>query len=495
MQTDATDGTVRATAWLSSLALAAVCLLFASRPVHHDIFHQMALVRESLRQGRLLDHDVFSYTAPVRPMIDHEWGAGAIAFAVTEWAGAPGIFLLNAALFAGLMLISARRLRSAKVPLVFVVPALLLLAAVAAYLYTPVCAQAYSLAIYAGLLSLLARDAGGSRRWIPLWLGLFVLWANLHGGIAVAFVTVAAYAVEQAWRGKPWRHLGLVLAAMALLLSVNPYGWRYYGYLLRALVMSRPQIAEWDPRWLIADVSPTTVGFFLCLGLAAYVIAARRLRGVEGVAVLILLGAASIRVMKLAPFFAIAWVFVVPAAFGRTRLGRALERAFLRWSTAAGMASLAVVVLAGALFVTKRPWELAVASQYPVGPVEYLSAAHFRGNVMTYFSQGAYVSWKLYPNVKVSCDGRYEVAYSNELVNDNFRFYWTDVEGAYQRVLAAWPTDLILVGRKFPLARKLESQRAWRPVYLDDGFSLYARPGLELPRVDRRGQAIVGRFP
>jgi hypothetical protein len=111
---------------------------------------------------------------------------------------------------------------------------------------------------------------------------------------------------------------------------------------------------------------------------------------------------------------------------------------------------------------------------------------------MVPFAQGAYVSWKLFPAVKVSVDGRYEVAYSNELVDRMFRFY--AAEPGWEETLKAYPTDLVLVSRRAPLARVIQ-ESGWRKAYEDREFELYARPGLNLPFSDRTSQSFTGVFP
>jgi len=58
----------------------------------------MALIRESLAQGHLLKVDPYAYTPTVRPLIDHEWGAGTIAYFATQWLGGRAILLLKFAL-------------------------------------------------------------------------------------------------------------------------------------------------------------------------------------------------------------------------------------------------------------------------------------------------------------------------------------------------------------------------------------------------------------
>src|ERR1700756_5165965 len=71
------------------------CQLIAYNFVDIDLWHQMALIRESLAGGHLLKTDPFAYTPTLQPWIDHEWGAGAVAFFTTLWFGGRAILLVK----------------------------------------------------------------------------------------------------------------------------------------------------------------------------------------------------------------------------------------------------------------------------------------------------------------------------------------------------------------------------------------------------------------
>ena len=130
---------------------------------------------------------------------------------------------------------------------------------------------------------------------------------------------------------------------------------------------------------------------------------------------------------------------------------------------------------------------------YPVGAVEYLKSTNFAGNLFTPFVPGGYCLYQLYPAVKVSLDGRYEVAYQPGLLEENVDFY--AARGNWRATLSKYPTDLVLVPASAPVYAKLRDDADWREVYVDDCFSLFARPGLALSRVDRRGETFAPRFP
>jgi len=124
---------------------------------------------------------------------------------------------------------------------------------------------------------------------------------------------------------------------------------------------------------------------------------------------------------------------------------------------------------------------------------EAMIALEIAGLVEVRVGAGAFVSWKLYPRVRISLDSRYEVAFEPALLTEHVAFF--DARDGWQRFLAAYPTDLVLAPADAPIASALATQAAWTIVYRDDAFTLFARPGLSLPTLDRRDHPIVGTFP
>jgi hypothetical protein len=124
--------------------------------------------------------------------------------------------------------------------------------------------------------------------------------------------------------------------------------------------------------------------------------------------------------------------------------------------------------------------------------VDYLARQQFSGNVMVPFRLGAYVSWKLFPAVKVSLDSRYEETYPDSFVQSIFKFYEAAPE--WRSTLDAFPTDVVLVPSETPISRVMP-QSGWNKVYLDHQFQLYTRPGRALPVEDRSSTSFTGVFP
>jgi hypothetical protein len=237
---------------LAVLEVAARCCLVAfflvrvAAPVADlDNWHEMALIRESLAAGHLLKTDVFAYTPTLNPVVDHEWGAGALLYFTVKtfggWAIVPLKFLV--ALLTGAAVLLCARLRrtgleAQTVLAPLVIPAFSLGCATLR-------AQAYSFLFFAVLLYLLELDSAGKRRWIAAWMAIVVLWVNMHGGVVIGILTLGLYWVECVVRRKPHLHILGVMAGSIAAMSVNPYGVAYFRYLWGALRMARPQITEW----------------------------------------------------------------------------------------------------------------------------------------------------------------------------------------------------------------------------------------------------------
>jgi len=486
--------------WLKLASYAGLISFFLSliafNLVDVDIWHEMALIRESLRAGHLLRQDVFAYTPTLSPSIHHEWGAGLLAYGLTYWIGSDAILVLKylIALLIGFLCLRCAMSMGANGAVWAV------LCPMAIYLsqlgFLPVIrAQVYSFFFAACCFWVFEQDSRGNRQWLIPWLCLFPVWVNLHGGFVVGLGLLALYAIEQALRRQPFIHLFYVLAGSMIEVFINPFGPAYIRYIMRALTMTRPYIQEWQPVWFFGPLRTTT--FLAAVAIGTYSVAKIGIKRAPGLLMLIATAVQATMHFKLMPLFAIAWISHVPAYLQQTPIGQ--------WMTSFTQRRFAFVLstwlLVISIYLTDairwQFWRMRVPQSdsgfaYPVGAVDYLRQQHFVGNVMVPFRQGAYVSWKLFPAVKVSVDSRYEVAFSDEWVRRTFQFY--AAEAGWQETLNAYPTDLVLVPLLSPVAQVIQ-QSGWHMVYVDREFEILARPDVLLPFGNPSAETFTGKFP
>jgi hypothetical protein len=482
--------------WLRRLPLVACALFFCALISYNfvdiDIWHQMALIRESLAAGHLLTADVYAYTPTTRPWVDHEWGAGAVGYWLTAWMGSRSILILKFAAALGTLwaCVWCAKRRGADLRL-FTVCAPLAIFLMYLGFFSTVRAQVYSFFLAALLLWLLELDREGNRRWIIPWLLIFPAWINLHAGFVVGIGFVALHLAEEAYSRRPWRHLLWLMLGMSAETLVNPYGIAYFAYLRHALFMSRPFSPEWSSVLTLGTNSLTAFG--LALLVAAYAVIAGRSGSVDGISILLVAAIEGALHRKLLPLFAIASLCYVPSYLGTTNVGSWWARFCETRSRFCALAWGAFACACLFVAVRQKPWQIAVPQPlYPVGPVQYLAQQGFKGNLLVPFRLGAYVSWKLYPSVKVSLDSRYEVAYFDVVMKQIFDFY--EARPGWQSTLTLYPTDLILVPKDAPISRLILTVD-WHSVYTDRQFALYARKGLSLPIEDWSTRSFAGTFP
>jgi hypothetical protein len=478
--------------WLAAVVGLAIAAFFAYRisgaVADPDLYHLMALAREALRAEAVPRADVFAFT-PTRPVVvDHEWGAALVAYLAATALGGPGILALRYAFAAGIAALSIRTARRAGADGAALAIAALVAIRLVEYGFSPARPQLYTFTGVAFTLACLERDRAGDRGWMAAHALGLLLWANLHGGFVVSFLLLGAYAVEAALARRPFRHVLLLATLESPVVIANPWSFDYPRYLARAIAMPRPIIPEWLP--LLSPSAPPAhvLAFGVAVLLVAYGLWRARPRVTGGLPVVALTAFMALRSHRFLPIFGIAWMATVPPLLARTPLAE-LARSFARRAprALAGTAG-ALALLLIFLVARERPWSLLVpngppslsvgALTYPVGAARFLRASGFRGRLMTTFETGGYVSWKLFPDVLVSLDGRYEVAYPDRVVSDVMAFY--DGSRPPEEILARYGPDAVLLPRA---SDRLRARIGW-PVSYDDGaFAVLLRPGLELASV------------
>jgi hypothetical protein len=263
---------------------------------------------------------------------------------------------------------------------------------------------------------------------------------------------------------------------------VNPYGIHYPFYLYYGTTLDRPLINEWKP--LLSVIND--VGFLTLLGSSAVLAiigfkSSWRTRPFE-VFVILLTAYLALKHVRHLSIYAVTWACIVPGSLAQGSFGQELTKIGTRLAK-----PIVVVAAIGGMFlgfqaVQAKFWKMQVPAffedaeptgmLYPVGAVQHLEKSKFHGNLMVPFSVGAFVSWNLYPDVKVSIDSRYEVAYPPGAIEESFDFY--DAKGDWKKTLAKYETDLVLVPNFKPIKRGIDSMVEWSLVYSDPMYSLFS---------------------
>lgn len=507
----------------SSFFCTALVLAMDSRVsvASHDMFHALALFRSIIDTGSFPTTDVFAFTPTRNPVVHHEWLFGGLLYLFTEFSGwgIAGVAVLKYALLAGSAAGLARvaRLRGASPS---VTAGILCISLVFGWTgLGTLRAQMVTVFFVVVLINLLESYRLGHRRLAWFWPPLMVCWMNIHGGFVVGCGLYLWYTIESTWRSalsrkKPHCGGGYVFPPKVLLLPsaiaehkwlwsagivslpclmLNPYGGDYVRYLVSALRMPRPRISEWAPLWTVG-VGPL-VAWCVLVGLLGYAAGAKRGskgRELTNIAFLALAAAMTLRHARHGSLLAVLSIAYLPSYLMGSSLGLRFTVLSRRYATA--VVPVVGLVAATLLWqatqrsfwkVTMPTTDAAAPFHYPAGAVQYLSDVQFSGRLMTSFTDGAYVSWQLFPACLVSMDGRYEAAYPDGAAEANADFY-AAVPG-WRNYLSNTDPDAVLVSKRAPIYNRLAPDRrpsGWRCCYEDASFAIFSRTA-RLPHLTR----------
>ena len=409
------------TDWRDSLAVAllfaAIALLLVFPIQDYDTFWHLANGRAMVDGGRIVNEEIFSFTAAGKPFSNHEWLAQTILFLSYNSLGSAGLIGLKILIALTVILILHRtmlgngcgRIESALLCFLAVYAALF------RYTERP---QLFSF-LGIALLGLIFHGFRTGRynekilRWLPC---ILVMWDFLHGAVyglaylgaylageSVAFLLNRQWPGVTALSGARLRHLwtwtGITLAAML----INPYGPRSYDIFLQftgknTMVSMTGEflptpLKGYIPFWALFALTSATLLFTLRRSGPALAItllpfaylSVRYTRGIE---------AFNLVALPIIAALAGPWLSRLTSAKGKT--GR-----ILLW-----------ILVAIALTFTGHYKFLKPAhlfsfgggisdTTFPVGSVNFIKETGLTGNLYNTDRFGGYLAWFITPERKI----------------------------------------------------------------------------------------------
>ncbi len=244
-------------------------------------FWHVAVGQRMLDTGELVREDPFSFTAHGKPWISQYWPCEIAMAALYRIGGWDVLLVVTVTILAAMYAWVAGRLhRSGLLFMCVVLAVVLALAASSPQFHVrPLILTIVLLALtFALLVDVEGGRASTGRLW---WLvPLFVVWANVHGGVLGGLGTVALAcagwlcAPLAGWDSpaRTWRQrleLAALPVACTAALLVNPYGWELPKLWLSILALPLPEIIEEHGPLVGAGGSGWTTAVFGAVYLAA----------------------------------------------------------------------------------------------------------------------------------------------------------------------------------------------------------------------------------
>ena len=259
---------------------------------------------------------------------------------------------------------------------------------------------------------------------------------------------------------------------------LNPYGAELWSFLATTVRLDRPNINDWRP--LAEADAQVILPWLLTAALTATALVRARLRLPLAHAALVLgLGAASIRVNRLDVFFTLSAVMLLGPHLqsNEPRPPRAA------WTRPVVVSALVLSLAALAIGWRARSALSCVRLDGPWMPEREAGALvasdGMRGRMLTWFDWGQYVIWHSAPRVQVSLDGRRETVYSDAFVARHLQLYFNPDPPL--TLLTALRPDLAWLPADLPLTRALDDA-GWHRLFTGPVSVIFSRDAGEAPR-------------
>jgi len=448
-----------------------------------DTFYDLRAGQLIWQTGQIPHADVFSFTAPGAQWIPHEWLAQLIFYGVQSAIGFWGLVAFVAVLAAAayyLLLVLAMQ-KGAN----FYITLLVLFASgVAGFSFWVPRPQSIVFLLCVALIYVLEQYRETPRvRYLYGAAGIVFLWANINASVALGIGIIALFLLALALRGRRWspplKYLLCTLLGSTALAFVNPSGYKIftYGFIILPSIKAF-DVYEWQPLtayWAGWDTKAFVVAIAAATLFLLWRLCRKAPRDWAWIAIII--------ATAIAPFIAarylIFWsLFVIPplAAVISDVAKGALHKVSPKMYIAVALAILAVVLVArGVTF----PADVVDGVALPVHAADFLAENGAQGNAFNTYTQGGYLLWRLWPNVKVAMDGRSEVFLGTPTTD--YETILHDGPSANQLIVQKYdiqyfilPYDPAFLAGVHPLISYLD-QNDWQVVWWDAGAIVFAK--------------------
>ncbi len=473
---------------LTAIVFIALFTMAVRYPADSDTWWHMRAGQTMWQSRALLTTDPFSHTQAGAPWINHSWLAQLLWYGLLALGGWPAVSLGLAALVTGAFGLAWRQGEGNRYVRAFAV----VLGAIASSLVWAARPQMVSFLLAALTAFLLARFKQGRGKLLPGLPLVVLVWVNMHGGFAIAFILLLCYLLGETFNrlapaaGAPppadLRHLLWSTLLSLAVVVVNPYTWRMWLYPFQTVGIGvlRQFIAEWQsPNFHQPILLPFLL--MLLLLLAAMARCGRKVDWTD----LALVGAwttlslfavrnVAIFALVCTPVLARYGTRALEAQFGVLAVGRPRSLSPALYRLNAALLALVALGAAARIAATLSPAAMAraEAERFPADAVAFLQQTRPPGPMFNSYNIGGYLMYHLWPDYPVFVDGRTDL-YDDAFLRDYLRT--VNALPGWEERLARYGVRLAVLERDTPLAQTLAGAPGWQTLYADEQVTVFAR--------------------
>jgi hypothetical protein len=439
-----------------------------------DLWGHLTFGKEIWTTRSIPRFDIYSYTAFGMKWINHEWMSELFMWLLYDTFGSPGLLIMKSII--GLIAVGAIFIVDYNRKNYFINSIIVFLLAVIiispGFMTRPHVATLLFTSLFFLFIHLYLEKRIRLLWVLPL---IMILWANSHGGFVIGAgilpIIIFLEYIDCLIKRKDCRHIRyLLLWAVVTEFStlVNPYGIHLLTFLYRTLTLQH-LVIEWAPVSLF-DFSFIETKVFALVVMFSFFVRKDKNRFWEiGIIISSIIFAflhqrhTPILAIFAAPFLSEKLTYL----FEKTGLIKISDLSYFRFVF---VILLTAIIGFQILHTSKKYIDnafniIADPNVYPKNALNFIKINNIRGNILLPFDWGEDAIWHLYPDNKVSIDGRYDTVYPKNITDDQLNGSMS--EEKWEELINKYPTDIIL-SRRTPYAIKLIKERQnWIYIYSD----------------------------
>jgi len=463
-------------------------ILFSLNEADTDLFGHLTYGKEILSDRSISSVNQYSYTNPDYPWVNHKWLTSLIFASIYRFTGGSGILIFKISIFL-LILSFLNSLIKHMHPNLHPIVRFLTLMISAGFLQGGSYPRAHIFTyLFTTLLIWLLYSGEHQKKFgIALFI-ISVLWVNLHGGVIAGFGIFYLWSIITFFQNSqtsPYSNNFLLLCVLIspVALIINPYGIELPIQLYTELLTDKSFIVEWRP--LPIFTWDYLIFKILFLALIPLTFFWKKEIGIFPTVFILITAYLSFRYLRHVPFFGIAAALALPlpisdylTKFGGTiiEISNKISNRFMKLHLKIKSFSLIVFILIMLTpYISKYPSSVNIVLQsgfYPEEHVKWLKENNIKANLLNSFNWGKYLTYKLYPDIRVCIDGRLDTAYPETFIKEYFDFFYgTDTSLVF---LDKYDHDLILMEANSEVTNLLLSEEKWLLINTTKYASLFA---------------------
>lgn len=469
---------------------------------NEDLGRHLALGKIIWETKTVPQTNLFTYTNPNFPFLDHHWLSEVVFYLMNTGLGPLSITLLKILLILGaFLLVFTTAKRTAGFPAAVISGTVFLPLFFERTSERP---EIFGYFFFALLIFLFFSGKPGNKKWFFVVPLILAAWVNLHISFVYGVLAVAAFVVAELWRlfheKAAWRKYlppALLGAGSAAALFINPHGaagvfypfsiFANYGYRIienQNIFFLIPRISDPILSYFSYFALPVVILFFAFFGIRMFLKKYKHLKLLPNQFALVFISLVSLGLSVWAirnfPNAAIAGIpagalllsMLFPSLHNEELdLGKTSKTSIILFLTT-------FIALVGSFSILlSRPIALTTNESYKAG-VDFFLAHKFPGNVFNDFDIGGYLDYRFYPERKTFVDNRPEA-----FPVDFFETYRTMQEDPKVRaeVFAKYNIGTIIfsVNDITPWAQdflgQMVNDKEWKTEYLDPSIIIFSK--------------------